>query len=118
MQNVIQSQITELRELFHHEREERHRDLQLLRQDLSMIITNLANLKTPHHEPEIQCTENLTQVKELWKRESDKTNATHEVNKSGFSMMTYLFGITSADFETGQTGSKAIHPSSLFSMRE
>jgi hypothetical protein len=115
MQKDLQTQITELREHLQHEREERHRDLKLLRQDLSMIITSL---KAAQHEPEIQYSENLTQVKELWKKESDKTNATQKFNQSGFSMMTYLFGITSADFKTGQIGSKAIHPSSRFSMRE
>jgi hypothetical protein len=115
----------ELNKQLQKEREERRKDLDDVRQKLDAVlgIQRKQNLKLDTILDKFGVSQDeseedaVTRVKQIWKKETDKKRP-HSADQKSLPIMKSLFGIcgiASADFETGDLGSKAIHPSSMFS---
>jgi hypothetical protein len=113
--------MTELKEQWQRERDERRRELEAIHKGQTDILDLLKNLekKSPETsgvEPDEHNQKHLTHLKEIW-REGARASGAPKVHQS-CSLMKSLFGIAPADFATGEMGSKAIHPNSLFATGE
>ena len=118
------SQISELKEQWQSDRIEKQRELEAIRKTQNDILDMLKCLgkvqpETSANESDEYHQKHLTHLKEIWKEGAEKAKVSEEghADKS-FSIFKFLFGIASADFATGDMGSKAIHPSSRFSTCE
>ncbi len=122
-QDVLRSHVTEMKEQLQRDREDRRRDLKATQQRQDEILALLrsqgkSKIEASEDDEEKHSREHLTQLKEMWREGADKVKMSQEANKKAPPIMKFLFGIAPADFETGDMGSRAIHPSSRFSTGE
>mmetsp|Transcript_59824 Transcript_59824/g.125017 ORF Transcript_59824/g.125017 Transcript_59824/m.125017 type:complete len:613 (-) Transcript_59824:1625-3463(-) len=119
-QDVLWAHVTEMKKQWQRDREDRKRDQRATQNRQDEILAMLRSVgkiqfKTSKDEAEEQRRQHLTQLKELLREGAEMVKTSQEGGQKSSPIMKFLFGIAPADFETGDMGSRAIHPSSRFS---